>query len=214
MTARHQPAAGDSTADGLVRASEADIDVLSQVIADAFLALAPCRWLIPDGTVRRADLPRLLPAVRRARHRPTGWSTPPRIASPPRCGFPAPGRAEPPGGYDGAAGRRHRSDGPTVPGLRRGTGRHHPVASSHHHLAILAVRPDRQGRGIGTALLDAHHAVLDHEGTAAYLEASDERTRRIYLRTATPTTEPYSIAGRPAHVSHDPRASRRGRLSR
>jgi hypothetical protein len=35
MTARHQPAAGDSTADGLVRASEADIDVLSQVIADA-----------------------------------------------------------------------------------------------------------------------------------------------------------------------------------
>lgn len=43
MTTRHQPAAGDSTADGLVRASEADIDVLSQVIADAFLDLARCR---------------------------------------------------------------------------------------------------------------------------------------------------------------------------
>ena len=54
--------------------------------------------------------------------------------------------------------------------------------SAHHHLAILAVRPDRAGPGTGTALLDAHHAILDGEGTVAYLEASDERTRGIYLR--------------------------------
>ena len=51
-----------------------------------------------------------------------------------------------------------------------------------NHLAILAVRPDRQGQGTGTALLHAHHAILDTEGIVAYLEASDERTRGIYLR--------------------------------
>jgi GNAT superfamily N-acetyltransferase len=59
---------------------------------------------------------------------------------------------------------------------------HHLAGTEHHHLAILAVRPDRQGQGIGTALLDAHHTDLDQKGITAYLEASDERTRRIYLR--------------------------------
>jgi GNAT superfamily N-acetyltransferase len=59
---------------------------------------------------------------------------------------------------------------------------HHLTGLAHHHLAILAVRPDRQGQGTGTALLDAHHAVLDDEGIVAYLEASDERTRSIYLQ--------------------------------
>jgi GNAT superfamily N-acetyltransferase len=59
---------------------------------------------------------------------------------------------------------------------------HHLDGVAHHHLAILAVRPDWQGRGLGTALLDAHHALLDKEGAVAYLEASDERTRGIYLR--------------------------------
>lgn len=62
--------------------------------------------------------------------------------------------------------------------------RHHPAGTYHHHLAILAVRPDRQGQGIGTALLHAHHAVLEDQGIPAYLEASDERTRRL-ARSAT-----------------------------
>ena len=58
---------------------------------------------------------------------------------------------------------------------------HHPAGTFHEHLAILAVRPDRQGQGIGTALLHARHTVLEDQGIPAYLEASDERTRRIYL---------------------------------
>src|SRR5260221_6746844 len=59
---------------------------------------------------------------------------------------------------------------------------HHLAGTEHHHLAILAVRPDRQGHGTGTALLGAHHAVLDEQDMLAYLDASDELTRRIYLR--------------------------------
>jgi len=49
------------------------------------------------------------------------------------------------------------------------------------HLAILAVLPGRQGRGIGTALLGHRLAHLDRVQTPAYLEASGEDTRRIYL---------------------------------
>ena len=60
--------------------------------------------------------------------------------------------------------------------------RHHPAGTAHWHLAILAVRPDRQGRGTGTALLRAGHAVLDQvPGTPAYLEASSARARDLYL---------------------------------
>jgi GNAT superfamily N-acetyltransferase len=60
--------------------------------------------------------------------------------------------------------------------------RHHPTGLLHHHLAILAVRPDQQGKGIGTALLAARHQVLDVAQLPAYLEASSPETRQVYLR--------------------------------
>ena len=52
---RHPAAPGTSPA--VVRAGEADLDVLSQVIADAFHDLAPSRWLIPDPGARREIFP-------------------------------------------------------------------------------------------------------------------------------------------------------------
>ena len=58
---------------------------------------------------------------------------------------------------------------------------HHPL-DPHHYLAFLAVRPDRQGQGIGGALLDRHHNRLDAAGLPAYLEANDPRNRDLYLR--------------------------------
>ncbi len=57
----------------------------------------------------------------------------------------------------------------------------HPV-DAHHYLAILAVRPDHQSHGIGSALLDRHHARIDRAGLPAYLEANDPRNRDLYRR--------------------------------
>jgi GNAT superfamily N-acetyltransferase len=57
----------------------------------------------------------------------------------------------------------------------------HPL-DPHHYLAFLAVRPDRQGQGIGSSLLDRHHDRLDQAGLPAYLEANDPRNRDLYLR--------------------------------
>lgn len=59
--------------------------------------------------------------------------------------------------------------------------RHHPD-QPHHHLAFLAVHPDRQGHGLGTALLAHYHGRLDRAGMPAYLEASSRRSRDLYLR--------------------------------
>ena len=58
----------------------------------------------------------------------------------------------------------------------------HPRGPAHHHLAYLGVRPDRQRQGIGSYLLIGHHAYLHVAGIPAYLEASDPRSRQLYLR--------------------------------
>lgn len=58
---------------------------------------------------------------------------------------------------------------------------HHPTGP-HHYLAFLAVHPDHQNRGVGSALLNRHHARLDAAGLPAYLEANDPRNRDLYLR--------------------------------
>src|SRR4051794_7506411 len=60
--------------------------------------------------------------------------------------------------------------------------KHHPGALPHHHLGLLGVRGDRQGEGLGTALLRHHHARLDQAGIPAYLEASSTGSRDLYAR--------------------------------
>lgn len=57
----------------------------------------------------------------------------------------------------------------------------HPTVE-HHHLGFLAVHPDHQGGGVGTALLDRYHHRLDRAGLPAYLEASSPQNRRLYRR--------------------------------
>lgn len=57
----------------------------------------------------------------------------------------------------------------------------HPRAG-HQHLAFMAVLPEYQDRGLGSALLSSHHQVLDREGTPAYLEAANLRAARMYGR--------------------------------
>jgi GNAT superfamily N-acetyltransferase len=177
MTARRQPAAG-----GIARAGETDIEVLSQVIAEAFFPLAPCQWLIPDETARREILPAYFRMyVQHAMCDGIVHTTPSRDAAalwiPLGTQLP-----DPPAGYHEYLAQI------TGPWVGRFTAfdaeldAHHLTGTSHHHLAILAVRPDRQGHGTGTALLAAHHATLDQQRITAYLEASDQRTRRLYLR--------------------------------
>jgi ribosomal protein S18 acetylase RimI-like enzyme len=66
---------------------------------------------------------------------------------------------------------------------------HHPT-DPHWHLAFLAVEPDRQGRGLGSTLMNHTHARLDHQGTAAFLEATNPDNQRIYRRHGYTTMNP------------------------
>jgi GNAT superfamily N-acetyltransferase len=179
MTSQHTPAPRASHA--IVPAGPPDTGILAQLIAAAFHPLDVCRWLVPDETDRRAMFPGYFrlwaePAIASG----LVHTTPGRDAA--ALWLPGTGPAAPPDRY----GQR----------LATITGRYldrflafdeelearHPTGTQHHYLAILAVRPGRQGQGLGTALLQAHHVTLDAGGTSAYLAASDLRTRRLYLR--------------------------------
>ncbi|TDD46278.1 GNAT family N-acetyltransferase [Nonomuraea terrae] len=61
----------------------------------------------------------------------------------------------------------------------------------YHSLAFLAVRPDRQNQGLGTALLRYGHDRL--AGAPAYLEASDPRNRDLYARHGYRQREPFAL---------------------
>jgi GNAT superfamily N-acetyltransferase len=166
----------------VARAQPADIEVLSHVIADAFHDLPPSRWLIPDPAARRDIFPGYFRIyVEHAMTSGTVHTTADRAAAALWLPVSADG-ASPPGGYDEQLAA---ATGPWTDRFRAfdaALDRHHPAGRPHHHLAILAVRPGRQGQGTGSLLLRAYHDILSHHGTPAYLEAATLRLTGLYQR--------------------------------
>jgi GNAT superfamily N-acetyltransferase len=164
----------------VIRAEAADAAVLSQVIADAFLDLPPSRWLIADQAIRRLVFPEYFRIFVEAALADGIVQT---IADRAAVAIWLPAGTGEPADY------LTRLTAITQPWTSRflafdaAIESRHPAEPAHHHLAFLAVRPDRQGLGIGSALLQAHHKFLDRQvRLPAYLEASAPRSREFYLR--------------------------------
>jgi GNAT superfamily N-acetyltransferase len=58
----------------------------------------------------------------------------------------------------------------------------HAEHPEHYYLAVLGTRPDRQGEGVGTALMAPVLATCDAEGIGAYLESSKDTNIPFYAR--------------------------------
>ena len=165
----------------VIRASALDIPRLSEVIAEAFFDLPPSRWLVPDRAERRRIWPGYFRIhLEHAMASGTVHTTPGRDAA--ALWIPvSQGPPEPPAGYATALARVAGPYAGRLAEFDAALDKRHPSGFAYHYLAILAVRSDRQGQGTGTALLDAYHRHLDtRAGQPAYLEASSERTRRVY----------------------------------
>ncbi len=52
----------------------------------------------------------------------------------------------------------------------------------HHYLFLLGTRPEWQSRGIGSALMQPVLEVCDRDAIPAYLEATSESNKGLYLR--------------------------------
>ena len=57
----------------------------------------------------------------------------------------------------------------------------HPT-DAHHYLFFVGTRPGWQGRGIGSAVMSPVLETCDRDGIPAYLEATSEGNKALYLR--------------------------------
>ncbi|HEY3492978.1 MAG TPA: GNAT family N-acetyltransferase [Solirubrobacterales bacterium] len=67
----------------------------------------------------------------------------------------------------------------------------------HLYLAVVGVRPEQQGQGLGTALLQPGLAEADRLGLPAYLESSNIRNVPLYERHGFEVTEEVRLPGGP-----------------
>lgn len=86
--------------------------------------------------------------------------------------------------------------------------REHPH-ESHYYLPLLGVRPERQSRGLGSALLAHMTRRCDAERMPAYLEATSPRSRPLYERHGFKAVRELPIPGGPT-LQAMWRAPRRG----
>ena len=100
-------------------------------------------------------------------------------------------------GYDDALAAACGPHTPRFVELDEEIHRARPTTPDHAYLALLAVDAPNQRRGLGSALLAAHHRRLDAEGMPAYLDASGVDSRRLYVRSGyVDHAEPYGPADR------------------
>lgn len=155
-------------------------------LVDAAMGDGPvARWLNPDAAVRRALGPGYFKifvehAVRYGEVYATADADTGRLSGV-ALWFPLTSMIPPPFDYERRLKELAGSSFDRACELDAALDAHHPL-DPHHYLAFLAVHPDLQGQGIGSALLDRHHARLDQAGIPAYLEANHPRNRDLYLR--------------------------------
>jgi GNAT superfamily N-acetyltransferase len=175
---------------GVRRAGTPDVAAMVESMAHAFYDDPVFGWLFPDDDRRLAQSRRYFAGRTRIlmRHgdvytvdggaaaamwaRPGEWRDPPmEVLRQFAALIPALGRRVP------------RS----LAGLREIEERH-PVAP-HWYLAVLGTRPERQGEGLGSALLEPVLAECDRLEIAAYLETGRERNVHFYSRHGFEVTE-------------------------
>ncbi len=86
-----------------------------------------------------------------------------------------------------------------VESIGRLTARIHPTDRAHEYLWMIGTAPERQGEGLGTALMASVLDRCDREDRPAYLEASSARSRRLYERLG------FELVGRPLDLPDGPR---------
>ena len=172
------------------RAGQADVDAMVEAMAQAFYDDPIFRWLFPDherrlGRSRRYFASRTRILMRQGEvytvdggvaaamwARPGDWRDPPMdVLRQFAVLLPALGRRVP----------------QSLAGLREIEERH--PARPHWYLAVLGTRPERQGEGLGSALLDPVLGDCDRLEIPAYLETGRERNVHFYNRHGFAVTE-------------------------
>lgn len=174
------------------RATHSDVDAVSRLVAEAFQHLRVCEWLVTDPA-SRLDVLAANFAIYVEHALTYGVVDCTDDGTAAAVWLDQTRDVPPPPEY---AARLAAACGPWTDRfelLDELFEAHHPHRA-HHHLALLAVAPERQRQGIGTSLLLHHHAELDRQGIGAYLEASSTGSRDLYARHGyQPHGEPFAM---------------------
>ena len=179
----------------LRRATVDDVAGLKRMYAEAFNDDPIVEWMIPDERRRRRRLRRFFAIELRhvALARGAVWTS---------VDFSGAAMSTAPGAWrlplrafllEGTTfGRwQHRAGLLAVAMHRR-----HPRQPSYHFRDI-GVLPEKQGRGLGSALMRPTLDRCDREGLPAYLEATTERSAALYERLGFQLTDELRVGGSP-----------------
>ncbi len=177
----------------------ADVGPVADTLAHAFEADPVFAWLLPDERGRRRRLRRFfaIEVGELAIPHGTAWTTadgagaalvmPPGHWQLPPSVMLSRGR-----GFLAAFGLRL----PRATAMLTLLERKH-IRKPHYYIPAIGVRPEFQGRGLGTALLRPTLERCDSEGLPAYLEASSEGSARLYRRLGFRDLEESRFTGSP-----------------
>jgi GNAT superfamily N-acetyltransferase len=179
MDARPRPDLGD-----VAVASAAVAPEIGDALARAFVDDPVWSWIAPDERRRPAVLERTFRAFAAHLWLPheTVWTTDRLDAA--AC-WEAPGHTTVPPGTQARLLPTVLGTGPRPATRMLRIDRALQAArprEPHWYLALIGVAPEARGRGWGGQLLRAALARVDAQHTVAYLEASSENSRRLYLR--------------------------------
>lgn len=156
--------------------------VVVETLSSAFHEVPIFRWFIPDGA-RRAEILRAFFSATCEAYLP--WGEIHRSGDGLAAAVWEPPGARMPEAQAATLQARLREVlgeyGPTMNEVGPLLARRRP-REPHHFLHFLAVRPEVQGRGYGTALLRPVLERCDAAGIPAYLDATSEDNRRLYER--------------------------------
>lgn len=178
---------------GIRAAGEDDRGLVVRLLDEAFQDDPVSGWVFPGEEYRRATHHRLMAAFTDV-VLAEGWIDVTEDGSACALWLSVPAGDAPDGGAsDGDAGpdeadeavRMRESVDPAnrrVEEITRLMAESHPADRAHAYLWMIGVVPERQGEGLGGALIQHVLDRCDREGLPAYLEASSERSTRLYDR--------------------------------
>ncbi|MFF2522553.1 GNAT family N-acetyltransferase [Streptomyces liangshanensis] len=167
----------------IVRADGADAEEVTSVLATGFHDDPVSCWIFPDDADRARLHPDFFrPFVELALAEGSVWTTADRAAV--ALWLPVDVTAHDEGPdlralYEPILGAYHAD---RIGAFDVRSTANHPAHTDHQYLPFVAVLPDRVGEGLGTALLTDRLDDLDRQGVPSFLEASNERSAKLYAR--------------------------------
>jgi GNAT superfamily N-acetyltransferase len=160
------------------KATAADLGGVSQALAAAFFDDPVFSWCYPDAARRRQIAPRFFEIVTEAIVTHDEIYTTDHVV--------AAAVWVPPGVEENEQmvadlGELSGEHAPRLFAALELMEENHP-GEPHHYLFLLGTRPEWQSRGIGSDLIRPVLEVCDRDQVPAYLEATSEGNRRLYLR--------------------------------